>query len=186
MQQGQRARSARPPEVSTAFAACRAPLISAGIFSCFVNLLMLTGPLFMLQIYDRVLASRSVPTLLALIIIVVALYGFYGFLEYVRARLLVRIGRRVEERLRERGFNAVAAHALRRTPGIGSQPISDLQTIRTFVSGQGPFAFLDMPWVPVYLAVIFMMHWVLGVASALAALAIFILALSTEFVTRKP
>ena len=74
MQQAQRPRPAPPPEVSTAFGACRGPLISAAIFSCFVNLLMLTGPLFMLQIYDRVLASRSVPTLLALIIIVVALY----------------------------------------------------------------------------------------------------------------
>lgn len=112
-----------------------------------VNILMLTGPLFMMQVYDRVLASGSVPTLIALIVIVTAAYAYYGFLEYVRARILVRIGRRVEERLRGRVFDAVAAHALRRTPGMGSQPVNDLATVRQYLSGQGPFAFLDMPWV---------------------------------------
>jgi PrtD family type I secretion system ABC transporter len=174
------------PEVTDALRSCRGPLISTTAFSCVVNLLMLTGPLFMLQIYDRVLSSNSVPTLLALCVIVIACYAYYGFLEYVRARMMVRIGRRVEERLRERVFNAVTAHALRKTPGIGTQPISDLQTIRQFISGQGPFAFLDMPWVPVYLAVIFGMHWMLGSAALLAAIAIFIVAVLTEVLTRHP
>ena len=81
----------------------------------------------------------------------------------------MRIGRRVEERLRDRVFDAVSWHALRRTPGVGSQPIQDLATIRQFLSGQGPLAFLDMPWVPVYLAVIFLMHWLLGGLAAGAA-----------------
>ncbi|CAN5172970.1 type I secretion system permease/ATPase [soil metagenome] len=174
------------PELGDAMRACRMPFISAGVFSCFVNILMLTGPLFMLQVYDRVLTSSSVPTLIALISITAALYVFYGFLEFIRARILSRIGRKIEEGLRYRVFDAVAAHALARTPGVGTQPISDLQTLRTFASGQGPFAFLDMPWVPFYLAVIFMMHWVLGVASAIAAAAIFFLALMTEIFTRKP
>jgi ATP-binding cassette subfamily C protein len=133
-----------------------------------------------------VLTSYSVPTLLALVVIVVVLYAYYGFLEFIRSRVLVRIGRQVEETLRLRVFDAVTEHALRRTPGIGSQPLSDLQTIRGFISGQGPFAFLDMPWVPVYLAVIFLMHWMLGVASAIAAVVIFALALATEFMTRRP
>ena len=174
------------PEIAAAFRANRAAFLSAGAFSCIVNLLMLTGPLFMLQIYDRVLSSSSVPTLIALVIVVVVLYAYYGFLEFIRSRLLVRIGRRIEETLRLRVFDAVTEHALRRTPGIGSQPLSDLQTIRAFISGQGPFAFLDMPWVPIYLGVIFLMHWMLGVASAAAAAVIFALALSTEFLTRKP
>ena len=174
------------PEIASAIRACRIPFISAGVFSCFVNLLMLTGPLFMLQVYDRVLTSGSVPTLVALIGITAGLYAFYGFLEFIRSRILSRIGRKIEETLRNRVFDAMAAHALSRTPGVGSQPISDLQTIRTFAAGQGPFAFLDMPWVPVYLAVIFMMHFWLGIASAIAAAAIFFLALMTEFMTRKP
>ena len=103
---------------------------------------MLTGPLFMLQVYDRVLASGSISTLVALIIIVAALYAYYGFLEFLRARLMVRLGRRVEERLRGRVFDAVTAHALRRTPGVGSQPLNDLATIRQYLSGPGPIRVL--------------------------------------------
>jgi PrtD family type I secretion system ABC transporter len=166
--------------------ASRGTFITTGIFSSLVNILMLTGPMFMMQIYDRVLTSGSVPTLIALIIIVMALYTYYGFLEYLRSRLLVRVGRRVEETLRNRVFDVVTTHALRRTPGIGSQPVNDLATIRQYLSGPGPFAFLDMPWVPVYLGVITMMHWLLGLASAVAALAIFALAVMSERTTREP
>jgi PrtD family type I secretion system ABC transporter len=173
-------------EIAMVLLASRAAFASTALFSCLVNILMLTGPLFMLQVYDRVLTSGSVPTLIALIAIVVALYAYYGFLEYLRARILVRIGRRVEERLRDRVFDSMAEHALRRTQGIGGQPVNDLATIRQFLSGQGPFAFLDMPWVPVYLLVIFLMHWVLGVASVIAAIVIFVLALWSEKATRGP
>jgi PrtD family type I secretion system ABC transporter len=173
-------------EIAAVLLASRMAFASTALFSCLVNILMLTGPLFMLQVYDRVLTSGSVPTLIALIAIVIALYAYYGFLEYLRARILVRIGRRVEERLRDRVFDSVAEHALRRTQGIGGQPVNDLATIRQFLSGQGPFAFLDMPWVPVYLLVIFLMHWVLGVASVIAAIVIFILAFWSEKATRGP
>ena len=115
--------TAGPDEVSEVYQASRSTLIAAGVFSCLVNILMLTGPLFMLQVYDRVLASGSVPTLIALIIIVAVLYGYYGFLEFLRSRLMVRLGRKVEEKLRGRVFDAVTTHALRKTPGIGSQPL---------------------------------------------------------------
>ncbi len=175
-----------PDEISQVYQASRATLIAAGIFSCLVNILMLTGPLFMLQVYDRVLTSGSVPTLVALIIIVAVLYAYYGFLEFLRARLMVRLGRRVEETLRGRVFDAVTSHALRRTPGVGSQPLNDLSTIRQYLSGQGPFAFFDMPWMPFYLGIIFLMHWMLGVASLAAALTIFALAVWSERATRGP
>jgi PrtD family type I secretion system ABC transporter len=173
-------------EIASVLLASRAAFASTALFSCLVNILMLTGPLFMLQVYDRVLTSGSVPTLVALTGIVIALYAYYGFLEYLRARILVRIGRRVEEKLRDRVFDSMAEHALRRTQGIGGQPINDLATIRQFLSGQGPFAFLDMPWVPIYLLVIFLMHWVLGVAAVIAAIVIFILAVWSEKATRGP
>ncbi|MBI3674265.1 MAG: ATP-binding cassette domain-containing protein, partial [Rhizobiales bacterium] len=173
-------------ELKAIIRASRGTFISTGIFSSLVNILMLTGPLFMLQIYDRVLTSGSVPTLIALISIVIFLYAYYGFLEYLRARLLVRIGRRVEETLRGRVFDVVTTHALRRTPGVGGQPVSDLGTIRQYLSSQGPFAFLDMPWVPVYLLIIFAMHWLLGLASLLAAITIFMLAVISERTTREP
>ena len=175
-----------PDEIGQVYRASRAALIAAGVFSCLVNILMLTGPLFMLQVYDRVLASGSVPTLVALIIIVAVLYAYYGFLEFLRARLMVRLGRRVEETLRGRVFDAVTSHALRRTPGVGSQPLNDLATIRQYLSGQGPFAFFDMPWMPFYLGIIFLMHWMLGVASLAAAATIFALAVWSERATRGP
>ena len=102
-----RQRGQNIPEVNAAFRACRTAFISTGAFSGVVNVLMLTGSIFILQVYDRVLTSGSVPTLIALASITVGLYAFYGFLEFVRARLLVRIGRRVEEQLRDRVFDAV-------------------------------------------------------------------------------
>ncbi|MFT3986845.1 ABC transporter transmembrane domain-containing protein [Aestuariivirga sp.] len=107
-------------------------------------------------------------------------------MEYLRARMMVRIGRRTEEQLRGRVFDVVAAHALKKTPGVGGQPINDLATIRQYLSSTGPFAFIDMPWVPVYLLVIFAMHWVLGLASLGAAIAIFALAVMSERSTRAP
>ena len=160
--------------------------ISIWFFSAIINILMLTGPLFMLQVYDRVIPASSIPTLVALAAIVLLLYSYYGVLEYVRTRLLVRIGRRLEEKLRTRVFDAVAAMALNRQGGVGSQPVQDLGTIRQYLAGQGPLAFLDMPWVPIYLLVCALMHWMLGVVALVSAIIIFILALGTERATRKP
>ncbi len=164
----------------------RAIFVSIFFFSAIVNILMLTGPLFMLQIYDRVIPASSVPTLVALAFIVMLLYAYYGVLEYVRTRLLIRIGRRLEEKLRSRVFDAVAALALSRQGNIGSQPVQDLSTIRQYLAGQGPLAFLDMPWVPIYILVCALMHWMLGVVALVSALIIFALALATERATRQP
>ena len=173
-------------EIKEIYASSRSTLVSAAVFSSLVNILMLTGPLFMMQVYDRVLGSGSVPTLIALVILIAVLYFYYGFLEFIRARLMVRLGRRIEERMRGRVFDAVTAHALRRTPGVGSQPLNDLSTIRQYLSGQGPFAFFDMPWMPFYLGIIFLMHWVLGTAALFAAIVIFTLAVISERATRGP
>ena len=173
-------------EVKSSLLLNRGALISVFVFSCLVNILMLTGPIFMLQIYDRVLTSGSVPTLLALSAIVLLLYLYYGFMEQMRARVMVRVGRRFEESLRNRVFNATAQLALRRAPNVGGQPINDLMTIRQFISGSGPLAFFDMPWVPAYLFIVFKLHFVLGVAGLVAAIVIFLLALLTERSTSKP
>ncbi len=156
------------------------------VFSCVVNILMLTGPLFMLQVYDRVLSSSSVPTLLALSAIVLALYIYYGFLEYVRSRIMVRVGRRFEENLRNRVFDVMAHLTLRRAANVGGQPVSDLNTIRQYLSSSGPLAFFDMPWVPFYLFIVFMLHFWLGIAGLVSAVVIFILAVATEATTRTP
>ena len=146
---------------------------SAFFFSFVLNVLALTGSLFMLQVYDRVLPSGSVPTLVALGLIVLVLYGYYGLLDYVRSRIFVRVGRKVEEGLRERAFDAMSTLSLYKGNVVGSQPVQDLSTIRQFISGQGPLAYFDMPYVPLYLLVVFLLHWVLGVVATVSAVVIF-------------
>jgi ABC-type protease/lipase transport system fused ATPase/permease subunit len=122
-----------PDEITQIYRASRSVIVATAIFSALVNVLMLTGSLFMLQVYDRVLGSGSVPTLVALVGALIVAYVYYGFLEFVRSRLMVRMGRKVEEHLRARVFDAVTVHALRRTPGVGSQPLNDLATIRQYL-----------------------------------------------------
>ncbi len=173
-------------EVLNVLKASRGVIISTWVFSCLVNVLMLTGSLFMLQVYDRVIPSSSIPTLVALSGIVLILYLYYGFLEYVRTRLLVRIGRRFEESLRSRVFDAVSFTALKKMGNVGGQPVADMNSIRQFLGGQGPLAYLDMPWVPIYIVVVFLLHWVLGVVAVVSALIIAGLALLTEAATRGP
>ncbi|MCH9695535.1 MAG: type I secretion system permease/ATPase [Gammaproteobacteria bacterium] len=172
----------------TALAQCRGALTGVGIFSCAVNILMLTGPLFMLQVYDRVLASGSLPTLTALVILLIALYALMGLLELVRSRVLVRVGAKLDESLRDPIFESMMSEGLGPTR-VGSnrgQALRDLDAVRQFTSGPGPFAFFDMPWVPVYLAVIFIFHNSLGWFALLAAGILFALAILNETLTAEP
>ena len=175
----------RTSEITRALKSSRGAILSIVIFSMFVNLLMLTGPLFMLQIYDRVLTSGSIPTLVALASLVVILYGLYGFLEYVRGRVLMRVARILEETLRERVFHVVTWNALRHAPGGHRQSSQDLAAIRQFLSSPAPFSFLDIPWAPVYLFVIYLLHWWLGVAATVAVLILAALALINNILTAR-
>ena len=176
---------AASPAGASAFSICRPAIVSVTVFSMFINILMLTGPLFMLQVFDRVLSSGSVPTLLALTLLVVVLYALYGFLEFVRSRVVARVARVADETLRERVFDAVAWHAVHQTPNMRSQPIQDLQTTRQFLQSPGPFALLDMPWTPVYLMVIYLMHPMLGIVASIAVVLLVIIAFVNERVTRR-
>jgi len=174
------------PRLKAAFTTCRGAFTSAGVFSFFINLLMLTGPLFMLQVYDRVLTSGSIPTLVALLFLVAVLFAFMGGLELIRSRLLVRIARRVDEELSDETLRAVFVHALRHSPNVNSQPVRDLDNVRQFVGGPGPFTLFDAPWTPVYLGVIFLLHWWLGIFAVVGALVLFAVAAFNEIVTREP
>jgi len=150
-------------ELRDAMARCRWHFVSVAIFSVFVNLLMLTGPLFMLQIYDRVLSSRSEETLVALLVLVTGLFGMMGVLEFIRGRVLARAGARFQTLLDERVMTAVLRRAVapseRARPNTGAR---DLEAVRSLLSGPAPFALFDMPWAPIFLAVIFIFHPVLG------------------------
>lgn len=162
-------------------------LVGIGLFSGVINLLALTGSFFMLQVYDRVLTSRSVPTLVALAIIAAALYALQGVLDFIRSRLLVRMGSRVDQLLGARVYDAVLRLPLRTaTPGDGLQPLRDLDTLRGFLAGPGPIAILDLPWMPIYLAFVFILHPLLGWLAVAGALVLVGLTIATEVMSRQP
>jgi len=155
--------SAAKDQIRQAFLVCRQAFLGVGIVSCVINILMLTGPLFMLQVYDRVLTSRSVSTLVALAAITACLYAFYGLLEATRSRILSRIGGRLDARLSETTFEQSVTLPLRGgRRGERLELTRDLDRLRQFLSGSGPSALFDMPWMPIYLAVIFLFHPLLG------------------------
>lgn len=160
--------------------------MGVGIFSFFINLLMLTGPLYMLQIYDRVLASRNDMTLLALTFLVVGLFLLMAMLEFVRSRVLVRVGAAIEAKLNSRVFDAAFEATLRRGGADARQALTDLTQMRQFMTGNGPFAFFDAPWFPIYIAVIFALHPWLGWFAIAAAILLVILTLWNELSTKKP
>lgn len=174
-------RKAPGNELRAAFRYCAGALLGVGIFSAVVNLLGLTGSLYMLQVYDRVLPSQSVPTLVGITIVVVFLYSIYGLLDFVRLRLLVRIGNTLDRQLHEKAFAASLLLPLRAGhEGSRVQPIRDLDQIRAFVSGTGPTAFFDLPWMPFYLIIIYMLHPSLGLLATVGAALSVLLTLVAE------
>lgn len=173
--------------VAEALKDCRRAFWSVGIFSCAVNLLMLAGPLYMLQIYDRVLMSRSVPTLIALSIFIIGAYAFQGFFDLIRARVLVRAATLLDQRLGATVHAAVMQLGVRsRVPGEAQQPVRDLDSIRTFLTGSGPIAVVDLPWIPVFLAICFVVHPWIGVVALAGGAVLVALTLLTERASREP
>ncbi len=166
--------------------ACRGNMLAVLVFSFFLNLLVFVGPLYMLQVYDRVLASRNSLTLLFITAIAVFLLAAYAALEVIRSRLLVRTGILFDDLLSgqvlQRAFRGYV-----RMPGAAySQAPRDVDALREFVTGASILAFCDAPWVPVFIAVCFMMHFWIGVVALVGAVIIFVLALLNEVATRKP
>ena len=156
-------------------------------FSAFVNLLMLTGPVFMLQVYDRVLSSRSEATLVALIGIVAFLFLAMGLLDHFRARVLARAGARFQARMDPRVLGAILTRAggspeARSAPATG---LADLEAMQRFASGPGPFAFFDAPWTPIFLAALFLFHWMLGLLAVFAGVLLLVLALVNQLRTSR-
>jgi PrtD family type I secretion system ABC transporter len=174
-------------ELRAAFRHCAGALLGVGVFSAVVNVLGLTGSLYMLQVYDRVLPSSSVPTLVGVTIVMVWLYAAYGLLDFVRLRLLVRIGNRLDRQLHEKAFAASLLLPLRAGhEGARVQPIRDLDQIRSFVSGTGPTAFFDLPWIPFYMVIIWMLHPSLGLLATCGAVVSVLLTLVAEVLGRAP
>ena len=174
-------------EIRTALRESRRLFGSIALFSAFVNLLMLTGPLFMLQVYDRVLTSRSEATLVALIMIVAFLFLMMGLLDHFRARILARAGARFQSRLDPRVLGAILTRAgdspqARSAPATG---LADIEAMQRFASGPGPFAFFDAPWTPVFLFVLFAFHWLLGLLAVFSGILLMVLALLNQMRTAR-
>ncbi len=174
-------------ELRKAVWSCRRALVAAGLFSALVNVLMLTGSLFMLEVYDRVLPSRSVPTLVGLCIIAAILFAALGLLDLIRARLLTRVGMAIDEALASRVFDALVRLPVRfGHRGNSLQPLRDLDAIRSVMAGGGPTVVFDMPWLPFYLAIIFAFHPMLGLTALAGAIVLVALTVATELLVRQP
>lgn len=172
-------------ELKEAILASKKSFIIVGFFSLFINLLMLVPPLYMLQLYDRVLTSRSEDTLIMLTLIVVVLFITMALLEIVRSKILVRVGNKLDNILSKRVFDSLFDLANKQPGKESSMPLRDLTQIRQFMTGNGLFAFFDAPWMPIYIAVLFMFHPLFGYFAIFAAIVLVILTILNEYDTKE-
>lgn len=187
MNRASRPAPAQHPAVAAALADCRKAFWSVAIFSGLVNVLMLAGPLYMLQIYDRVLASHSVPTLIALSMFLFGAYAFQAVLDLVRSRIVVRAAGLLDRHLGTTVHNAVVRLAVQtRQAGVAGQPVRDLDQIRAFLTGAGPIAIVDLPWMPVFLFLCYLIHPWLGLLAFAGGLTLFTTTMLTERASRAP
>ncbi|MBS3996062.1 MAG: type I secretion system permease/ATPase [Hydrogenophaga sp.] len=177
--------SAPRTALSATLRSFRGLFLAVGAFSLAINLLMLTPAVYMLQIYDRVLASRNTTTLLMLTLIMVGLYALEAALEWVRSRALIRASAAMDLRVGPVVFDAAYERTLRGKSGSAQQALGDLTNIRQFVTGKGLFAFFDAPWTPIYLLVIFLLHPWLGWFATGAAVLLLLLAWVNEIATAR-
>ncbi|MGR3323625.1 MAG: type I secretion system permease/ATPase [Pseudooceanicola sp.] len=159
---------------------------AAFIFSMFANLLMLTGPLYMLQVYDRVLSSRSVATLIALTSIVAFLFLMMGLLDYARARILARIGAKFQARLDRRVFDAVVRRSAVQPDEIAATGLKDLESIQRLLGSSALIALFDLPWTPVFLAGISLFHPWLGILALSGGAVLVVITLLNQWISKGP
>lgn len=177
-------RNANENSLQAALKACRSSFISVGIFSLFINALMLVPTFYMLQVYGRVMASGSITTLVMLTIIMSILVITSGSLEWVRSRIMVRVSTKLDVLLSRDVYKASFRRALE-SGGMdaSAQSLNDLTNLRQFMTGNGLFAFFDAPWLPIYIAVMFMFHPYFGWVAVASAIFLLILAFANEKVT---
>ena len=166
-----------------AFGAARRLLIHAGVLSFFVNILMLTGPLYMLQIYDRILSSRSYETLAVISLLTLGLFAAMAALDFARGALLSRAGDEFEAKLKGTTFDRTVDASLAGVTAA-EQPLRDLRQIRQFVGSPALTAVFDAPWTPLFLAIVFLMHWLLGLVAVCGLFILLALAVVNERTSR--
>jgi ATP-binding cassette subfamily C protein len=175
------------PELRSALAGSRGVLAAAALFSGLINILALSSSLYMLQVYDRVIPSHSLATLIGLSVGMLMLFTAYGVLDVIRTKLMSRVAIRFDRRLRDRVMSLVLALPLRVGGSVDAQqPLRDLDQIRGFTASGGPVALFDMPWMPIYLALVWILHPWLGILATLGAIVLVSLTLITELRGRGP
>ncbi len=172
-------------ELKTTILKAKQSFVFVGLFSFFINLLQLTSPLYMLQLYDRVMASRSESTLWLLTFLVILLFATMALLEMVRSRVLVRVGNRIDNLLSDRIFESIFKLANKAPGKASSMPLNDLTQIRQFMTGNGLFAFFDTPWMPIYILVLFLFHTYFGLFAIFAGVILTIFAVMNENTTKE-
>ena len=173
-------------ELSAARKKSRALYWSVGVFSFFVNLLMLTGPLYMLQVYDRVLGSGSEETLVALSLLVAFLFGLMGVLDFVRGRVMSRVGARFQDSLDRRVFEAAIRRATFGRTTTTQTALSDLESIQRFLTSPVLTAFFDAPWTPIFLVGIALFHPWLGMLAIVGGGILIIAAVLNQVTSKRP
>ena len=174
-------------ELRTALQRSTGAFLAVAMMSGLLNLLMLTGSFFMLEIYDRVIPSRSIPTLVGLCVLALVLFCAQGALEALRTRILARIGAALDADIGARVFSLSVQAPLRGArPEEAAQPLRDLDQIRGFLAGAGPSALFDLPWLPVYVALCFLFHPLIGVVAIGGAVLLAGLTFLADLATRAP
>jgi len=173
-------------ELKGALKGVRRYFLYVGLFSIAINMLMLMPILYMMQLYDRVISSGSLPTLAMLTLLLVFLLTAMGGMEWVRTMILISASNKLETSLRERVFDSMFKHALF-TGGMTKSALAmrDLTGLRQFMTGTGLFAFFDAPWFPIYVAIMFMFHFWFGTAAIIAGIIMVVLAYTNERVTNQ-
>ena len=173
-------------EMLAALTAYKRAFFNIGLFSAVINLLMLAPALYMLQVYDRVLASGNEMTLLMLTLMILGLFGLMGALEWVRSQVVIRLGTQMDMRLNQRVYDAAFEAQLSTGSPAAGQALNDLTSLRQFATGNALFAFFDAPWFPVYLWVIFMFSPWLGLLALGGAVLLMLLAWLNQRVSQGP
>jgi ATP-binding cassette subfamily C protein PrsD len=177
----------REDPVTAAIRSSKRSLLRVALFSGVVNLLTLSGSLYMLQVYDRVIPSRNIATLLGLSAIVLFAYLLQGYFDALRSRMLARIAALFDAELQRPIYIALADLPLKGArPFIAQQPLRDIDQLRAFLSGMGPTAFLDMPWMPIFVVALYIFHPAIGIAASLGAAAIIAVTVATERQSQAP
>lgn len=163
----------------------RGSFITVGVYSFFINILMLAAPIYMLAVYDVVMPAKGLDTLFVVTLVILVFFIGGAILEYVRSKVLIHVSNQLDAALNKRIFDATFDLAAKHPGKAGAQPLRDFNTIKTFMTGPAAFAFFDAPWFPIYISIMFAFDPIYGIYGIIATSIILLLTFMNERATRK-